>query len=710
MFRFLLILILILAFTAPILANSIEELEQAISRTPGNIKARKQLAVSYYEAGDMEHAVIQLESLSQLAPRDADVIQNLMSAYLMLSLKLQAQKEYSEALRFAQKSIKLARAYEIPTIRGQYQKVIILAELGDTDKALEGMRLLPADTESYMNAQDLVVASLLNRARASVQQKDYEEALEYIAKASQVDPEQYSYLHLQTVHILTSIGHITKALGVLVPLSRVLPYDNDLFQYRIGSLYRELGERGEAMDYLSRIPEGSPYYERAQALLNKMSRVSELLEGVRESLSARDADGAIVKLRELLEVDSDQHSLRLTLSKLLLQKGDQQGSLAELELLSMSRRVVGDPFYQLKLGELYNSLDQKDRSARLLRKVPEKASQYKDAQDLLKQMYLPVEPDQTSTEPTTKDPSQGETDTTTSDLPPTRIDPVVDPVVDPVIDPVVDPVQVEDFPPAPSLRAAQSLLEQGSETEAISELDRLVADPTIQTGDRMEYEIGVLYMQLENSENAEKHLKNVSEGSLFYQAARALLGQLLPEKPAVEESSTTSNVEPQIAHPLHPIEKRIRDIVARHRIEASLALALMKQESSLRIHAVSGAGAAGLCQIMPATGRELGLKIPRYKKGKKPDVDPKKDERFEPYKCMDAGFKYLRQLLNRYDDNVPLALSAYNAGMGRTKSRVARISETTAYVSDVMTYYWRFQDEALLGQAIGILIANIQAK
>ena len=69
----------------------------------------------------------------------------------------------------------------------------------------------------------------------------------------------------------------------------------------------------------------------------------------------------------------------------------------------------------------------------------------------------------------------------------------------------------------------------------------------------------------------------------------------------------------------------------------------------------------------------------------------------------------LRQLLDRYDQNVPLALSAYNAGMGRTRRKVARIYETTAYVSDIMTYYWRYQDNAVLQKTMARLVANIEA-
>ena len=174
------------------------------------------------------------------------------------------------------------------------------------------------------------------------------------------------------------------------------------------------------------------------------------------------------------------------------------------------------------------------------------------------------------------------------------------------------------------------------------------------------------------------------------------------------QSLSARSLALQQDRPIHPVEKEVRNITGKHDVEMSLALALMKQESNFRKYAVSRMGAAGLCQIMPATGRDLGLRIPRYSDPKKPEIDPKADERFDPYRCMDAGFRYLRQLLNRYDGNVPLALSAYNAGMGRTKKRVARIHETTTYVADIMTHYWFYQDEAALGQAMGQLVSNIR--
>ncbi len=215
MFRYPLFLAFIIIFTVSAYADSINELEQAITQNPGDIAARKQLALNYYEAGDLNRAIIQLESLVQLAPRDVEVAQSLIAAYRMVSLKLQAQKEYDEALSYADKSIDLARRHELDVIPGQYQRVIILSEQGNMDQALQELSELPPDSQLAIDAQDLVVATLLRRARDSVKQKDYHKALDQIARASQIDPQKYSYLHLQTVHILAYIGETEKALEVL---------------------------------------------------------------------------------------------------------------------------------------------------------------------------------------------------------------------------------------------------------------------------------------------------------------------------------------------------------------------------------------------------------------------------------------------------------------------------------------------------------------
>lgn len=93
-------------------------------------------------------------------------------------------------------------------------------------------------------------------------------------------------------------------------------------------------------------------------------------------------------------------------------------------------------------------------------------------------------------------------------------------------------------------------------------------------------------------------------------------------------------------------------------------------ESSLNPKAVSRVGAVGLWQFMPATARELGLKIGRYV-----------DERVDPYKATDAAMRYLSREYDRFGDWA-LVLAAYNSGSGRVGRAIKRARSKD---------YWRLQ-------------------
>ena len=93
--------------------------------------------------------------------------------------------------------------------------------------------------------------------------------------------------------------------------------------------------------------------------------------------------------------------------------------------------------------------------------------------------------------------------------------------------------------------------------------------------------------------------------------------------------------------------------------------------SGFRPCAVSTAGAMGLMQIMPDTAGDLGL------------TDP-----FDPSANVNAGAKYLKQMLERYHGNTALALAAYNAGPGRTDradGAIPEIPETIGYVASILS-------------------------
>lgn len=103
-------------------------------------------------------------------------------------------------------------------------------------------------------------------------------------------------------------------------------------------------------------------------------------------------------------------------------------------------------------------------------------------------------------------------------------------------------------------------------------------------------------------------------------------------------------------------------------VDPSLALAVANQESGFNQNAVSGAGAIGVFQLMPATAAGLG-------------VDPNSLQG-----NIDGGVSYLAQLLNQYGGNQTLALAAYNAGPGNVAKYggVPPFPETQNYVASIL--------------------------
>lgn len=153
-----------------------------------------------------------------------------------------------------------------------------------------------------------------------------------------------------------------------------------------------------------------------------------------------------------------------------------------------------------------------------------------------------------------------------------------------------------------------------------------------------------------------------------------------PSRPAVFE---TKPVRPQISPtPVGPsrtnqpasldqqnLNLLVNGAGQRHQIDPDFINSVIRAESGFNSRAVSKKGAQGLMQLMPQTASQLGVK-----------------NSFDPNSNVEGGTKYLRELLEKYNYDVPKALAAYNAGPKRVDQYrgVPPYNETRAYVAKII--------------------------
>lgn len=106
-----------------------------------------------------------------------------------------------------------------------------------------------------------------------------------------------------------------------------------------------------------------------------------------------------------------------------------------------------------------------------------------------------------------------------------------------------------------------------------------------------------------------------------------------------------------------PFREEIRSVAARWSLSPHLVAGLVRQESLFEAEIESSAGAVGLMQLMPGTGRQLA------REREVPDFRPEHLRR--PSLNLRLGTGYLAELIDRFDGNLSFALAAYNAGPHR---------------------------------------------
>lgn len=144
-----------------------------------------------------------------------------------------------------------------------------------------------------------------------------------------------------------------------------------------------------------------------------------------------------------------------------------------------------------------------------------------------------------------------------------------------------------------------------------------------------------------------------------------------PERGAAEIEQTAAGFDLRFAEGQRPPATAYADLIfaaaRRHRLNPELIAAVIRAESAFDARAVSGKGARGLMQLMPATGRRFGLRS---------------SELFDPAKNIEAGTRYLRFLADRFADDLGLVLAGYNAGEGAVDRHrgVPPYRETQGYI------------------------------
>ncbi len=114
----------------------------------------------------------------------------------------------------------------------------------------------------------------------------------------------------------------------------------------------------------------------------------------------------------------------------------------------------------------------------------------------------------------------------------------------------------------------------------------------------------------------------------------------------------------------------------RFNVESSLIRAVIKAESDFDHRATSEKGAQGLMQLMPGTSSDMEVEDP-----------------YNPEENIFGGVRYLGILLERFKNNLRLALAAYNAGPEKVEAHkgVPPYSETETFIKRVMNYYKQYK-------------------
>lgn len=140
-----------------------------------------------------------------------------------------------------------------------------------------------------------------------------------------------------------------------------------------------------------------------------------------------------------------------------------------------------------------------------------------------------------------------------------------------------------------------------------------------------------------------------------------------------ENNKTTESIEKTtFKNSRENIENLIDKYAQKNNLDPDFIKAVVKQESGFNPDAKSKCGAMGLMQLMPQTAKGLGV------------IDA-----FDPEQNIDGGTRYLKSMMNRFNNDPKLALAAYNAGPAAVQryGDIPPYKETQNYVKNILSSY-----------------------
>jgi soluble lytic murein transglycosylase-like protein len=149
---------------------------------------------------------------------------------------------------------------------------------------------------------------------------------------------------------------------------------------------------------------------------------------------------------------------------------------------------------------------------------------------------------------------------------------------------------------------------------------------------------------------------NDTSDTSFNDLLQSLLSQSLQTQPASTDQTNAAGATLLASSYFYPpalsspssYDPLIQQASTQYGVNSSLIKAVVDAESSFQNHVVSSAGAKGLMQLMDDTAKGLGV-----------------TDSFDPQQNIQAGTRYLSDLLKNYNGSESMALAAYNGGSGR---------------------------------------------